>query len=201
MKNFLFILITGLAIGALITFLLMRSCNPEPPVQIVQTSDTFYLPGDIVKTVDTIPKPYPVAVLVPEYLPAVIDTPAIIAHYYTINIYDQVLKDDSSAYIRLIDTLNQNLLHGRYMEFMNRRQTAIIHNTATTLLPQTPKLNIYAGLGLSSSDTLTCISLPGMLTYNRQVFMYSYIPRLRMHEIKILFSIIKNPAPKDAGPT
>jgi hypothetical protein len=58
MKNFLFILITGIAIGTLITFLLMRSCNPSPSSPLSSVTDTVFLPGDTKKTVDTIPKPY-----------------------------------------------------------------------------------------------------------------------------------------------
>jgi hypothetical protein len=132
-----------------------------------------------------------VAVLVPEYLPAEIDTPAIIAHYYTINIYDQVLKDDSSAFIRLIDTLNKNMLQGRYMEFLNRRQTAIeiIEHKEYS---KPPDFRLYGGGGLSFNDSVAGLSLMALAAYKQNSYYYSYNLATGMHSAGVLLQLFPN---------
>lgn len=122
----LFILI--LMAGAFVTGWFLRPCHcPEP--EITTRVDTLH--GD----------PYPVKEYYPVPVPVYsdtgttrwkafpVDTGAILADYFSRNAYYRILKDDSSAFVAITDTVTQNRLTSFIFEFQNRRPTAITYNT------------------------------------------------------------------------
>lgn len=60
-----------------------------------------------------------------KYLPAKIDTSAVIKDYYAKKRYRKVFKDDTSAFIKLWATLSQNGFDSLGIEFQNRRKIQI----------------------------------------------------------------------------
>ncbi len=59
-------------------------------------------------------------------IPAKVDTPAVIADYFTKHPVKRVLKDDSSAYIALNDSIFQNRLTASILEFKNRKPDVVV---------------------------------------------------------------------------
>jgi len=58
-------------------------------------------------------------------IPAKVDTLAVIADYYTKHPVKRVLKDDSSAYIALNDSMFQNRLTASILEYKNRKPDVV----------------------------------------------------------------------------
>ncbi|MFW6242804.1 MAG: hypothetical protein ACOC2W_01460 [bacterium] len=73
------------------------------------------------------------------------DTTYILNDYFSNVIYIDTLKNDSSAFIKLIDTIQQNRIQGRKMLFKNRRSTKIIHEHKAK--------GIYVGTKLGLNNT------------------------------------------------
>lgn len=144
----------------LVIIVLQRECNrhapcPEPVTQ------TVIVPGDSVPYVLSIPRPYPVFrdTGSTRWRYRKIDTNAILEDYFARNIYRRILKDDSSAFIVLTDTVTENKLLGAKLEFMNRRATAIhTHTYAAELRRQ-----LFIGLGAGGNPY--GVSLSGQVLY------------------------------------
>ncbi len=117
------------------TIFIQRSCQrcPECPEATHSSTEVWFY--DTARIVTRIPVPYPVKELVPVNVPAVIDSLAVFKAYYTRFVFDRILKDDSTAFVRVIDTLSQNKFTGSSMEFINRRPTQIITHTTTLAKP------------------------------------------------------------------
>jgi len=58
-------------------------------------------------------------------IPANVDTSAVIADYYTKHPVKRILKDDSSAYIALNDSVFQNRLTASILEYKNRKPDVV----------------------------------------------------------------------------
>ena len=147
----------------LVVILLQRECShrPEcPPVRV----DT--IPGDTVFTISNIP------IYKPVYIDTVnwqkvqinresdstkwanepIDTTEIIKEFYSRQIYKRTLKDDSSAYIFLTDTVTQNRLLESRLIFQNRRPCSIIDNSYGRIQLNNSPIGLYAGFALGRSS-------------------------------------------------
>lgn len=118
---------SGLGIGYLF--------SPSQPVKrsyTISINDTIH--GDSVVRIRYYPRPVPqwrdTGSTRWKYLP--IDTGAILYEYFSRNAYHRVLKDDSSAYAAIYDTVAENRLTSFRFDFQNRRATHIITNTTTT---------------------------------------------------------------------
>lgn len=118
---------SGLGIGYLF--------SPSQPVKrsyTISINDTIH--GDSVVRIKYYPRPVPqwrdTGSTRWKYLP--IDTGAILAEHFSRNAYHRVLKDDSSAYAAIYDTVAENRLTSFRFDFQNRRATHIITNTTTT---------------------------------------------------------------------
>lgn len=172
----------------------------------------FFRPGsvppvnDTIVMIDIIPGdsvPYPVEikkkVLVAVYIDTgstrwrdrPVDTMAILQDYFAKYYYDDILMDDSSAFIRLMAHTFQNRLYYDTLLFQNRREKAI----NTTIINPVPKqlLKVYAGIGtslLSERPVLTGDLLfvfpkgyamsTGYDFMNKEIHLKGYIPiRLR----------------------
>ena len=87
------------------------------------TRDTVYpAPVTIVQT-ETVTETFIDTVLMS------VDTLSIIAEYLTTKYYDDVLKDDSTAYIRLKEQVHRNSITDRELIFETRCRDQIITNT------------------------------------------------------------------------
>lgn len=122
--------------------LLQRECSrcPDPPEPT--HSRTVVWIYDTTHYITQLAIPYPVEKLVPVEIPAIVDTNAILQEYFSRNVYQRVLKDDTLAYILLQDTVTRNSLGRSSLVYENRRPTQIITNT-TTILPSVGK--VFAG--------------------------------------------------------
>lgn len=141
-NNILYIAILLLAI------LYIRECI-RPPQYITETvTETITeVVIDSVPYIVEVDKPVVLERIVTR-VDSIIDTVFIIEEFFTKNIYDRVLKNDTSAFIGLVDTVFNNRLLGGTLTFINRRPT-IINTTInkTTITPQTSGLFIggYTG--------------------------------------------------------
>lgn len=116
-----------------IALILTKQCHrcpvyPKSTVQIITETDTVYDTTEIVKTIY---KPLPKDTLYIEISSAV-DTTEILKDYYAKKYYNNIYMDDTSAYIATIDTIFKNELYSSELVFINRRPTAINHNTIIT---------------------------------------------------------------------
>jgi hypothetical protein len=129
-SNLLFLLI-----GCVGTWFLLRQCStpPSPKIKYLKRDSIPYTVYKGVPTpyavhhTDTVP-PYDTVwqsgdtqyVLIP------IDTMAIMKDYYSKVYYRDTVKNDSSAFIVLKETIFKNRISNREIVFQNRRRTAII---------------------------------------------------------------------------
>jgi len=115
-----------------VIIILMKECKrcptcPEPTTTVIHTRDTVW---DTIRLTSVVYKPLPKETIWVE-VPADIDTNEILKRYYAKLYYEDILKDDTSAYIFIKDTITQNSIYTREWEFINRRPTII--NTTTTI--------------------------------------------------------------------
>jgi hypothetical protein len=119
-------------------FLLGAACflggtfvHPDQGKPELAASDTMYLPGDSIPVDKYYPAPYPVYhdTGTTRWRNIPIDTMAILADYFSRNGYYRVLKDDTSAFAAISDTVTENKLSTYRFTFQNRRPTQIINNT------------------------------------------------------------------------
>lgn len=112
-------------------YLAGRYLSPQDKKQDPVQTTTITIPGDSVPDTLFFPAPYPVFrdTGTTRWRELPVDTGAILADYFSRNIYRRVLKDDTSALVILTDTVTLNRLTAFGLEFQNRRPTAIITNT------------------------------------------------------------------------
>lgn len=160
-----YILIIIILIGLLV---IQQQCKqpPEP----VTTHDTITIPGDPFPVMVEVGKPDPVFVDQPYFLPGNIDTLAVIMDYYSKVYYADTIKDDSSAFIAIFDTVYHNRITNRSFAFQNRRATQIINNT--TILPQ--RTALYAGAMTSLTPEERLDIGPAVLLITKKGYGYSY---------------------------
>jgi hypothetical protein len=131
-KNILFAIIV--VIFAAISGYICRIVTHKD-TQIVNT-DTIYVHS---VSYDTIIQDRPVPIEVIKYVPKYttvyklthvpVDTALIIAQYFEVKLYDDVLKDDSTGYVRLKEKVYQSSIIERELFFEARYQNKIITNT------------------------------------------------------------------------
>lgn len=152
--------------------ILQRECQRCPEAIETHTTDT--IPGDAVPVLVPIDRPIPQFVYVDtgswNYFP--IDTMAIIKDYFSKAVYFNVLKDDSSAYIAVYDTVHMNRLQGRSLLFANRRPTAINHYT--TIQHTDERMKLYAGAMFALSKKQEPEFGPALILITPKGYGYSY---------------------------
>ena len=155
-KGVIIIGLLCIVIGAL----LYRVTFPCSENEVIWT-DTIY-----VSTVqyDTIIQIKPVPVRIVEYKSIIdtvwlaidVDTAAIMADYLRIKFYDDTLKDDSTGYIRLTESVTRNEIFDRTLYFEARSSDKIVTKTIS------PKgLYLISGLGASKQG----VAFSGGLIY------------------------------------
>jgi hypothetical protein len=163
----------------LVIIILLQQCGsgcPELPEPTV-IHDT--IPGDSVPYETFIPKPYPVFVEVPpDTFFKDMDTAqmmkachAIARDYYSKRSYRDTLKDDTSAFVCLLDTVHQNQLQNRTLIFQNRRPTAI----NTTIYGEIPRHKVFIGPVIGRSlDQFAVGASVLWVTKKRFAYQYTY---------------------------
>ena len=101
-------------------------------IYITKTS-TVYRPGKKI--------PYKVLVEKPVYIPAKIDTNAVINSYFAKVIYKDTLKIDSVGYIAVTDTLYKNKILGRSWAYKIQQKTIKDY----TIVKDSPRNQFYIG--------------------------------------------------------
>ena len=109
------------------------------------------IPGDSIPYLVYAGQPAPDTVYDTQYLPAIIDTAAILAKFWQVAIYIDTLTNDTGYLLVIHDTLTQNRIAGRSVMFQNLRPQAV----SITTIRQTPisKYSIYIGGELGGNKT------------------------------------------------
>lgn len=111
--------------------------NKAPKTITEQAKDSTLKPPDPIPYSVTVPAPYPefrdTGNAYIQIIPAEVDTFAIIRDWQIAhiskNVYKRTLKDDSSAFVQLTDTVYDNKLHQSKFTFQNRRAERVLHET------------------------------------------------------------------------
>lgn len=180
MKRTIIIILVSLLFGFLLSTATWLGCHrcPTPQADTTYVRDT--IKGDPYPVIIPIPKPYPVDAETLK-IPADIDTAAIIAKYHIKLQYDRVLKDDTSALVRIVDFVYANELYGGYLEFQNRRPIAI-NTTIINPAPQCPSISLYAKAGLVV-DSVARVKVGLGATKGRNGLWYEYEPFFNRHHV------------------
>ena len=155
---------------ALLSVLLLNTCKREPVYVTVTTRDT--IPGDSVPYAVTVDRPIPQYIDTGGWRYYDIDTLAILRDYLSKVAYNDTLKDDSSAFIAIVDTLSRNRIQSRTLYYANRRPTIINNTTITQTIPETMRL--YAGAMYSAIPGKPAEVGPVVLLTTPKGYGYSY---------------------------
>jgi len=167
----------AIIIGLGLWILFMETCNKCP--KITMTTDTITtIEYDTIIHDSLIPKPIPYEVTLPPDTIRYVDSAyciAIARSYYSRNIYNDTLQDDTSAFIKIEDTTYKNELQRRRLTFINRRPTKIttIINQSTSSIEA--KNKFYVGVSVGRETTQFGIGVNAMLvTKKNQAYSGMY---------------------------
>lgn len=166
-----------------------RTTNIEYKTNTV--TKTEIIPGDSIPYIVKIPTPYPIYKDTGSIYLATVDTFAIIKEFLTKNIYYRVIKDDSSAFIAIYDTVYKNKLSAGSLVFQNRKITAINTTNTTTVEPiKTVKsCHLYIG-GIANISKNSGFSATGIFQDKKgNLYIYGYDPFNKFHHVGLGFSI------------
>lgn len=134
-KNLLITILT------IIIVILLFFIFTKPKPEVITNSTTTVIPGDTVLHTDTFrPKPKiivedPDTIILPADSNCLKAYKELIKKYSMYKYYVDTLKDDSSAFISISETVHNNSIQGyRVLGFMNRKTTSITTITNTTIL-------------------------------------------------------------------
>lgn len=180
MKKTLVTILVSSLIGFCLSTATWLGCHrcPTPQADTTYIHDT--IKGDPYPVIEYVPKPYPVGGDTVK-VPADVDTAAILAKYYTKQWYVRTLKDDTSALVRLIDTVFNNELQAGIFEFQNRRPIAV-NTTIINPVPQCPSISLYAKAGLIV-DSVARVKVGVGATKGRNGLWYEYEPIFNRHHV------------------
>lgn len=166
-----YLILIGIIVG-----LSLYTCSriTQPPQYIVHT-DT--IPGDSVPVYITIEKPIPINHYYDtgsfKILYQKLDSTQILAllkEYYTKYIYIDTLKNDTSAFASVIDTVFKNQLQKRTFVFQNRRPTQI-----NIFTPVSPSHNrFFLGITAGTKDITQFDLGPSALFVTKKKLAISY---------------------------
>ena len=145
-------------LSIVLLFMLVK-CNPLHTGDYAGKSDTIFhsdtIKGDSVPYRVDVPKPYPVKVDNSDtlWMDQPVDTSFILRKYYTQNTYDVILKDDTSALVRVHATVQHNEIETIGMDFQNRR--AMVINNTTIINGEMPRTKLYVGVGTGMNLKVT----------------------------------------------
>ena len=177
------------------TIILATLCSRAPEREIIDHyySDTIH--GDSV--------PYEVAVNVPvpvyidtgkDVFWTPVDTAEILREYFARVIYLDTLKDDSSAFIAILDTVTHNRLLSRRLFYANRKPT-VVNNYYTTQSQERYALHAGAMVAMMPDRITTgpviMLTTPKGLSYsyaigvNSKTHVFTFTYKLRLLKRKV----------------
>ena len=162
-------------------FLWLNSGNHQ---EQLEPTTTITIVGDTTPEIVFFPEPVPVwrDTGSTRWRSLPVDTNAILTDYFSRNAYLRILKEDSSALIVLSDTVTQNRLTAFRLEFINRRQTAII--TSTYQVPQMYDFILSGVISLSMMPERTRL-MGGLMLTDRQQRTYQVMtdPQMKSWQV------------------
>jgi len=164
MKDFIY----GIIITTLIIMLIFSECGRSPEIITETETITEIIPGDTIKQIIEVPSDelVPDTVYEIEYIdvPIPTDTQEIIdkyieiyRNYHATREYSNIMLDDSTAFIKVYNTINKNKLKDQKLEYKNRRPTKIKKDITNII--KTPEHQIFLGLNYGRAIEYDIISL------------------------------------------
>ena len=170
--------------------ILFTLCSRNTDTQVIEhhTSDT--IKGDSIPYEVIREKPVPMYIDTGQdyywYYP--VDTLAILKDYFAKVVYLDTLKDDSSAFIAILDCVSQNRLQSRKLYFANRKITTI-HNTTYTEQPD-ERIQLYAGAMLATMpDKINTGPVILMTTPKGMAYSYAYGINAKSHTFTFTYRL------------
>lgn len=146
---------------------------------------TDTIKGDSIPYVVYVPQPQPYVCFSDTIIHHDIDTVYVLKDYYSKKVYNRIFKDDSSAYIQLIDTVSNNELKQSTFIFQNRKVTTI-NNTYTN----SEKSKLYFGGSLNTINLQKYgIGLDVAFENKNKLYGVTYDPILKLYQIKLLIKL------------
>lgn len=145
--NWIVIAVLG---GIVILLLMTRECGQwKEKGDTVTVTDTVIVPGDPypVYTAPRVPKPE--RIIEYQVVPQKVDTAAILKDYFATRFYPDTLKNDTSMFIAVHDSVRENRIVSRRFIFQNKRPISIVSNTTVTHNKKEPWFKLYLGLNAS----------------------------------------------------
>jgi hypothetical protein len=160
-----------------------QQCKRPVKPDVVVTHDT--IPGDPFPVLVHVGQPDPVYVDQPYILPAIIDTMGVIIDYFSKYYYADTLKDDSSAFIALYETVKGNRIIDRSFSFQNKRAT-VVNNYYPA-----EKTKLYAGamVAIRPSQQLDIGPAVMLITKKGYGYSYAYGVNERTHTLSFVWKI------------
>lgn len=135
----------------ILLLVLQQECHHCPDVgNTVSKTDTCYIAGDTVIRELPVVIPSKPDSIVPQPIPANIDSAAVAMAFYSKVFGNAILVDDTSMYAGFNYLIEQNRLQWFIPKVANRRPTAIIHNTSI-IESVKPRNKFFAGVGIGRS--------------------------------------------------
>ena len=176
----------------IVTLFIQRECSRPEPTVLIQPEFIFDT-DTIVKTI----KPEPVYITIPGDTIVTRDTVFIndgstsehfwnvLSDYYTRKFYDEVLLDDSSAYILVKLELFNNDLKRVDLNFVNRRPVDIICPE-----PYKPVNKLFIGGGVSGNlDTFGAGPAVALNTKRDNLYTYQYDVINKTHHVSTFWKL------------
>jgi len=201
MKNFIWII--SVVVIFFILSLIYNNCSDKKevsPSESIVKSDTI-VKHDTITYHDTVSKPVPQFrdTGSTHYLLTKVDSMNIFKKYdsiyrklHTKNIYNRTLKDDSTALVRVKDTVYENELQQSEFIFQNRTPTYYITNTVMT--PATGKLLIGGEYAFKSNEYRIGVHY---MTKGYMEYIYVYNPQRGEHSVGFYMTIF----PRNRSPS
>ena len=148
MKNVIIAILTALCI----VLIILHYFTENNATQQVKTSNTYVIGKDtnLQWRIVNVPIPEtiysePEIIMIPPDSNCIAEWINLYSNFSRTFVYSDTLKDDSSALVIVIDTIQKNKLYGRSFGFMNRRATEIITNNYTTVVNNDNGLYVGGG--------------------------------------------------------
>lgn len=185
-----YLAVIGILLGILFFQQQCKRPCPDPEV----THDTITKPGDPFPVLVEVGQPDPIYYEEPYIMPALIDTMGVILDYFTKYYYADTIKDDSSAFIALFETVKGNRIIDRSFSFQNRRATQVI-------TPMQKQRNaVYAGFQTSLNPDESLDFGPAVMLITKKGYGYSYAYGVneKSHTVSFVWKIsFRNKHPPD----
>ena len=192
----------GILLGTIVFQLFFKDCSSkiDVPAGSIIKSDTI-VKHDTITYHDTIGKPVPQFrdTGSTHYILSKVDSMNIFKKYdsiyrklHTKNIYVRTLKDDSTALVRVKDTVFENELQQSEFIFQNRTPTYYITNTV--MAPASGRLLLGAEYALKSSEFKIGVHY---LTKGYMEYIYMYNPQRGEHSVGFYMTIF----PRNRSPS